>query len=125
MKARKASSRIDLLINIPIGMDIKRNIKNYRKQNGPDAHLTRYLNSEKWRTFPSHNPGEFVRLVISEFESGLRALNWGHVGKMQQIVSGSNCPLYYLFFASAHEKGKKFWDETIKYCNAPELGLLL
>lgn len=120
-KTRKKSGRIDLLINIPAGMDIKRNVANYLKQQGQDAHLTRYLGSDVWRTFPNHDPKAFCRKVVEQFEKGLSTLRWGYVGRIQQIVRDDSLPLYYLFFASAHQKGQQFWDSTLKYCNEPEL----
>ena len=123
-KARKKSMHIDLLINIPMGMDVKRNIQHYFNQKGPTAHLSRYLNTENWRNFNQNNPAEFSRQVIAEFEKGLDTLKWGYVGKMQQILSDRNLLLYYLFFASAHPTGQKFWDDTVRYCNAPELNLI-
>lgn len=120
-KTRRKSSRIDLLINMPSGMDIKRNIQNYLKQEGPDAHLTRYLNSEEWRSIPGHDPGFFCHKIFSIFEQQLRALDWAYIGKQQQIVRDDGLPLYYLFFASGSSLGKKFWDQTLHQCCHREL----
>ncbi len=120
-KTRNKPGRIDLLINIPTGMDIKRNFKNYIDQKGPTSHLSRYLNSEEWRSFPSHNAKEFCRKVIELFEKQLSQLRWGFIGKRQQIVRDDSLPLYDLFFASGHPKGQEFWHKTLKQCNEPEL----
>jgi hypothetical protein len=49
-------------------------------------------------------------------------LGYNFVGNLQQVTTPGNVPLYYLFFASKHKLGEKFWNDTLKRVNAqPEL----
>jgi hypothetical protein len=54
------------------------------------------------------------------YEKQLRRLGY-FVGDMKQVTTPGNVPLYYLFFASKHQLGEKFWNDTLKRVNEPEL----
>lgn len=117
-----SKARSDILLNIPTGTDIKRNLHNYLNQTGPDAALTQYLGSEEWKKLPTNTPSNFCRGFLELYEAQLRQLGYNFVGNLQQITTPGNVPLYYLFFASKHKLGEKFWNDTLKRVNAqPEL----
>lgn len=116
-----AKARSDILINIPTGTDIKRNLHNYLTRSGADAPLTRYLGSDEWTKVPTNSPSNFCREFLQLYESQLRRLGYNFVGNLQQVTTPANVPLYYLFFASKHPLGEKFWNDTLKRVNAPEL----
>lgn len=124
IRTLESKARSDILLNIPIGTDIKRNLHNYLTQTGPDAALTQYLGSEEWRKLPTNTPSNFCRGFLELYEAQLRRLGYIFVGNLQQVTTPGNVPLYYLFFASKDKLGKKFWNETLKRVNAqPELPL--
>lgn len=116
-----AKARSDILLNIPTGTDIKRNLHNYLSRSGPEAPLTRYLGSDEWRNVPTNSPSNFCRGFLALYEAQLRRLGYDFVGNLQQVTTPGNVPLYYLFFASKHPLGEKFWNDTLKRVNEPEL----
>jgi three-Cys-motif partner protein len=116
-------ARSDILANIPIGTDIKRNLHNYVKETGTDAALTHYLGTNEWKKLPSNSPSNFSKGFLKLYEKQLNSVGYGFVGNLQQVVTPSNVPLYYLLFASKHQLGEKFWNETLKRVNEPELEL--
>lgn len=118
-----SKARSDILLNIPVGTDIKRNLHNYLTRSGVDAPLTKYLGSEDWRNLATNSPSNFCRGFVQLYELQLRNLGYKFVGKLQQVTTPTNVPLYYLFFASKHQLGEKFWNDALKRINTPELPL--
>jgi len=116
-----AKARSDVLINIPTGTDIKRNLHNYLIRSGANAPLSRHLGSEEWKQLPTNSPSNFVRGYLELYEAQLRKLGYNFVGNLQQVATPGNVPLYYLFYASKHPLGEKFWNDTLKRVNEPEL----
>jgi three-Cys-motif partner protein len=116
-----AKARSDLLINIPIGTDIKRNMHNYIRHTDDDAPLTVYLGCDSWKELPTTNPASFCRGLIEIYQSQLRKLGYNFFGNIQQVTTPKNLPLYYLLFASKVALGEKFWNETLRRVNEPEL----
>jgi three-Cys-motif partner protein len=116
----QSKARSDLLINIPIGTDIKRNFHNYISRTDANAPLTAYLGSEEWKDLPTNTPANFCRGFLDLYEGRLRELGY-FVGTTKQVTTPNNVPLYYLVFASKHPLGEKFWNETLRRVNEPEL----
>lgn len=114
-------ARSDILINIPTGTDIKRNLHNYLTHVDSEAPLTKYLGSDQWKSLPTNSPSNFCRAFLKLYESELHQLDYKFVGNLQQVTTPGNVPLYYLFFASKHPLGEKFWNDTLKRVNEPEL----
>ena len=117
----EAKARSDILINIPTGTDIKRNLHNYLVRSDSEAPLTKYLGSDEWKNIPTNSPSNFCRGFLELYEAQLRKLRYNFIGNIQQVTTPGNVPLYYLFFASKHQLGEKFWNETLKRVNEPEL----
>ena len=117
----RSKARSDLLINIPIGTDIKRNFHHYISRTDENAPLTVYLGSDAWKKLPKNTPANFSRGFLQLYEGQLRKLGYDFVGNTKQVTTPNNVPLYYLFFASRHQLGEKFWNETLKRINEPEL----
>jgi three-Cys-motif partner protein len=104
-----AESRVDLLMTIMDGIDIRRN-------------LARYLNE------PENSPlGSFlgpnidwskirgVRDVVEEFRHRLRHMGYLFAEFTDVRISNErNAPMYFLLFASKNEKGVHFWKEINK-----------
>ncbi len=114
-------TRSDLLINMPIGTDIKRNMHNYIRRTDDAAPLTVYLGCDSWKQLPTNSPANFCRGLIQIYRSQLHKLGYTFVGNIQQVTTPRNLPLYYLLFASKHQLGEKFWNETLRRINVPEL----
>ena len=117
----RSKARSDLLINIPIGTDIKRNFHHYISRTDENAPLTVYLGSDAWKKLPKNTPANFSRGFLQLYEGQLRKLGYDFVGNTKLVTTPNNVPLYYLFFASRHQLGEKFWNETLKRVNEPEL----
>lgn len=118
-----AKARSDILVNIPIGTDIKRNFRNYIRQTGPTSPFSRYLGCDEWTSIGTNTAANFCRGLIEMFEKQLRNLGYQFVGNKHQVKGPNNVPLYYLFFASKHQLGEKFWNDALRRLNAPELQL--
>lgn len=117
----EAKARSDILVNIPTGTDIKRNLHNHLARSDPGAPLTKYLDSDEWKKIPTNSPSNFCRGFLKLYEAQLRKIGYNFVGNIQQVTTPGNVPLYHLFFASKHQLGEKFWNETLKRVNEPEL----
>ena len=116
-----AKARSDILTNIPTGTDIKRNLHNYLARLDAEAPLTRHLGTDEWKKLPVNSPSNFCRGYLELYEVQLRNLGYNFIGNLQQVTTPGNVPLYYLIFASKHELGEKFWNETLKRVSQPEL----
>lgn len=113
-------ARSDILLNIPIGTDIKRNLHNYLAKTGPDAPFRKYLGSDEWRKLPQNSAASFCRGFWELYKKQLGRVGYEFVGDTQQVTSPTNVPLYYLLFASKNKLGEKFWNDTLKRVNEPE-----
>jgi hypothetical protein len=80
-----------------------------------------YLGSDAWKKLPKNTPANFCRGFLHLYEEQLRKLGYAFVGNTKQVTTPNNVPLYYLIFASQHPLGEKFWNETLKRVNEPEL----
>ena len=116
-----AKARSDILLNIPIGTDIKRNLHNYLAKSGPDAPFSKYLGCDEWEKLPRNSAPSFCSRFWELYKRQLDRLGYGFIGDTQQVTSPGNVPLYYLLFASKHKLGEQFWNDTLKRVNEPEL----
>lgn len=110
-----------LLIKMPAGHDIKRNIHNYIQHTDDQAPLTLYLGCDQWKALPSNKPAAFCRGLFEIYRRQLSKLGYNFVGHYQRVTTAKNVPLYYLLFASKQQLGEKFWNETLRRVNEPEL----
>jgi len=115
---RKLANRgpTDLLVLFPDAVDILRNEKRYFDQ--PDSNLDLVLGTgSDWRQRKSDlnsSEGTKVRRLYSDiYKDQLRKwCGYEHFG--EEVISGRSGPLYRLVFATKHETGLKFWDESVK-----------
>ena len=106
---------------MPAGHDIKRNIHNYIQHTDDQAPLTLYLGCDQWKALPSNKPAAFCRGLFEIYRRQLSKLGYNFVGHYQRVTTAKNVPLYYLLFASKQQLGEKFWNETLRRVNEPEL----
>ncbi len=82
-----AKARSDILINIPTGTDIKRNLHNYLDRTDSEAPLTKYLGSDEWKKLPTNSPSNFCRGFLEMYKAQLRTLRYDFVGDIQQVTT--------------------------------------
>lgn len=101
-----ASRRVDLLMNIQLGMDIKRNFRHYlRKKDGSDLDL--FLGGNvPWEDV--NEPLDAIRL----YQDRIKRLNYSTVEYHIEVRNTREVPMYFLFFASRHTRGLDFWKKV-------------
>lgn len=100
-----AGKRTDLIINFPLGMAIKRNLK--QSFGMEESLLDEFVGDDGWRKYNDANENEFVRY----YETRIKALGYTYVEPGRMIRSNNNVPLYYLLFATKHKIAKDFWNK--------------
>lgn len=123
IEALHQKTRSDLLINVQYGMGIKMNIHQYTPGANEQSALTKFLGNDSWKQIPRHNPRDFFRGVLDLYKSQLDNLGFHFVGREVLVSNQKNTPLYLLLFASRHERGKEFWDKSLKGVLQPEFDL--
>jgi three-Cys-motif partner protein len=109
-------TRMDLLINFPLGMNIKRQLK-HQLQKGPEdeVNFDRYFGTNQWRDLCDVGPSMRVigQRLLQLYEEQLRSLGYAYVGD-EHAVKNRGVSLYMLVFASKDPCGKKFWENVTK-----------
>jgi len=123
IEALHQKTRCDLLINIQYGMGIKMNIHQYTPDADEQSALTRFLGNDHWKKVPQHNPRDFFRGVLDLYKERLDGLGFTFTGREVLIKNQKNTPLYLLLFASKHERGKEFWEKSLRGVMHPEFDL--
>jgi len=98
--------RLDLLINFPLGMCIKRALASQLASDGQafDA----YFGSSEWRDHAGNEGDDLLRYYTAQ----LRGLRYDYIGDFQTIkFRERNLPLYVLLFASKHSLGEAYWQK--------------
>jgi three-Cys-motif partner protein len=113
--------RVDLIYLFPDAMDVRRNLKLYLST----SQLDDVLGTERWRAkmteelekYPfeahaEHCPGA-TKIVFNVFKDQLTTLGYPFVSVGDEIrfKNSKSAELYYLVFASRHEKGHEFWNK--------------
>jgi three-Cys-motif partner protein len=98
--------RIDLLINIQDGMDIKRNFARYKEQGDP-SRLGEFLGGNvPWSRLSK--PSDAVDLYKNRIKDlGYKTVEFKDI----PVYNTNNAPMYFLFFASKHPRGTGFWKK--------------
>ena len=110
-------TRMDLLVNFPLGMNIKRQLM-YQLQKDPEGEVEfdRYFGTKQWRDLCEENPGstrQRGQALLRLYEAQLASLGYAYVGD-EQAVKNRGVSLYVLVFASKDPRGKEFWDKVMK-----------
>lgn len=114
-------TRCDLLINIQHGMGIKMNWHQYTPDVDEQSALTKFLGNDSWKELPRNSPREFFLGVLDLYKKQLENLGFKFIGREVSITNDTNTPLYLLLFASQHERGKQFWEKSLKGLPQQEL----
>lgn len=103
--------RMDLIINFPIGMAIKRNLKS--------KELDSFLGGDTWRSSILHSKNNISVDISNYFKANLAKI--GYIQPKEYFIgdvvvkNSLKVPLYNLLFASKHPLGTTFWDKIRKY----------
>jgi three-Cys-motif partner protein len=106
---------VDLLINCPIGMNMKRQYKHQLAAETQDSDLDAYYGGPSWRTLPGVAQGVRVGAAfLDHYKEKLRnELGYVYVGDTETVKHhGKNTALYVLILASRHPKGEEFWAKV-------------
>lgn len=114
IEALHRKTRCDLLINIQHGMGIKMNLHQYTPDAGEASALTRFLGHDGWKNLPIHNAKTFFLGVLDFYKSGLERMGFAFIGREVLIRNQKNSPLYLLLYASGHERGREFWEKSVR-----------
>lgn len=115
---------MDMVINFPIGMAIKRNVDRFIKKRW--SCLDEFLGDDKWREEYKKrrlkNDRWISKFFLDYYQGKLLKLNYCFDEEKHRFLQGGvliknrkGVPLYYLFFAAKHPAGLYFWKEAIKY----------
>lgn len=123
---KKLSTKFtDFLVLLAFGMDGKRNIKYYVKEN--NKRIDEFLGLTDWRdrwSSAESNGVNLVKFLADEFTNQMVKLNYKEEAINNFIPFHSeekNLPLYYLAFYSRHPKGYDFWKKVKKRNEEPNL----
>jgi len=110
--------RVDLLINVQLGMDITRNFLVYKKK-GNNSKLGLFLGDNvDWDKL--NNSQDAVKLYKERIkELGYQTVEFKDI----TIKNTLNAPMYFLLFASKNPKGLRFWKEITKKDHSGQLEL--
>lgn len=119
--------RIDFLIMLPLGFDLRRNFRRYLLDED-DTRVGEFLDAPNWRAEwrrQGRADRAFIRFALEKFDDAMVRL--GFRGReMRDTVSvkvtGMGVHLYSLALYSRHELGEKFWRTTVSIAET-ELGL--
>lgn len=105
-----AGLAMDLLINFPLGMNIKRQFHHRLADPVGESRLDAYFGTPEWRDAEKRSEGPGVAL-LELYKNQLRTLGYKFVGDSRTIRHRHlRVPFYVLVFASKHERGEEFWN---------------
>ena len=110
-----ADINIDLLINFPLGMNIKRQHRQQLATEEQDTDHDAHYDGPTWRQLPGVAKGRRVGPAFLEhYKDLLRAkLGFQYVGDTRTVKHpAKNSSLYLLILASRHARGRDFWAKV-------------
>ena len=58
-------------------------------------------------------PGELpARVLLDAYTNELKTIGYNYIRDRVMVANSRNLTLYYLMFASKHERGADFWDKV-------------
>lgn len=113
-----SGARVDVLINFPLGMDIKRQLPHRLAEGASSDDFDAYFGGPEWRTECDEAPGGVRRIgvrLLDLYKRKLKDLGYAYVGDERVIKHRRRNSAYYiLVFASRHERGDDFWGKIAK-----------
>jgi three-Cys-motif partner protein len=115
-----SSLRMDFLILLPSGYDVRRNEEIY--VNEESSNLDKFLGYSKWRDNWSEEKGnmKFTEFFLREYINNIVKL--GYIKQTPsdfiEVRTEKNLLLYHLAFFSKHKRGYEFWRKVKKYSSS-------
>ena len=103
--------RLDLVVNFPIAF-IKRNWEKEMPQ------LDRFMNGAGYKgqfqaAMRRQSQGEkAARVLLDAYTNELAKIGYSYIQDHVMVENSQNLPMYYLIFASKHERGADFWGKV-------------
>jgi three-Cys-motif partner protein len=110
--------KMDFLIVLPLGFDIRRNLAHYLDETIDDR-IADLIGDPNWRQEwqRSDRPQrEFIRFLLQRFDHAMETLDYKGRDLRDTFdvkVKGMAVFLYALAFYSRHQKGLDFWKTTL------------
>jgi len=110
--------RIDFLIMLPLGFDLRRNFRRYLRDE-EDTRVAAFLDAPNWREeWRARNRSDraFVRFAFERFDQAMIRLGFRRQEMRDTVsvkVTGMGVHLYSLALYTRHELGERFWRTTI------------
>lgn len=106
---------MDVLVNFPLGMDIKRQLPHRLAEGATSEDFDAYFDGPEWRTECDEAPGGGKKVgvrLLDLYKRKLQSLGYKYVGDERVIKNRKrNAAYYILVFASRHERGEEFWGK--------------
>lgn len=116
---RLARFRMDFLVMLPLGFDLRRNLRRYL-QDKEDERVGRMIEAPGWRE-EWRARGEpdryFVRFALEKFDEAMERLGFRRREMKDTVsvkVTGMGVYLYSLALYTRHPLGEQFWKTTLK-----------
>lgn len=115
---RLSRYKIDFLVMLPLGYDVRRNVRRYLEGEG-EARLGAMIDAPGWREQwrASGQPDRhFIRFVMEMFDQAMERLGYRRRELRDTVsikVTGKGVYLYSLAFYSRNELGEQFWKTTV------------
>jgi three-Cys-motif partner protein len=111
--------RMDFLVMLPFGFDLRRNLRRYLKAMDNDR-VAALLDLPGWREewrLRNESDRHFVRFAIEKFDAAMERLAFRRREMKDTVtvhVTGMGVYLYSLALYTRHELGELFWRTTVK-----------
>jgi three-Cys-motif partner protein len=116
---RLSRFRMDFLVMLPFGFDLRRNLQRYLQEAETDR-VAAMLDLPGWRDeWRRRNESDrhFVRFAIEKFDEAMERLEFRQRQMRDTVtvhVTGMGVYLYSLALYTRHELGEQFWRTTVK-----------
>lgn len=110
--------RMDFLVMLPLGFDLRRNIRRYLEDE-EDERVARLIDDPQWRAeWRARQEADryFVRFALEKFDDAMERLGYRRREMKDTVsikVTGMGVYLYSLALYTKHPLAEKFWKTTI------------
>jgi three-Cys-motif partner protein len=101
--------RMDLLIHVS-AMDLKRDLHNYLKTDGP-KHLDAFAPGWQGKVNEKERPELVRRAIFEHWKSLIEGLGTSPNDKVEVVENSKKSDLYWLVFVARHELAHKLWSQ--------------
>lgn len=120
-----ARRRMDFLILLPLGMDVRRNMRRYYL-NADDTRIADLIDYPDWRADVERSGRhQMIRYLLRRFDEAMTRLEYKSLDPRlvhPVKVPKKNVLLYYLVLYTKHDLGLRLWNETLR-AHEPQLSL--